>query len=119
MKKILAVDDSRTLRDMLISCLKNAGHEVYSAQDGAEALERLREHRPDIVITDLNMPVMDGLDFIEAARQEEAGRDVPVHRDRRGVEGSGPARGRDRLVDQTVRRNPGAESGGAACMRRR
>ena len=70
MKKILAVDDSRTLRDMLISCLKNAGHEVYSAQDGAEALERLREHRPDIVITDLNMPVMDGLDFIEAARQE-------------------------------------------------
>lgn len=78
MKKILAVDDSRTLRDMLISCLKNAGHEVYSAQDGAEALERLREHRPDIVITDLNMPVMDGLDFIEAARQEDAGRDVPV-----------------------------------------
>lgn len=78
MKKVLAVDDSRTLRDMLIGCLQDAGHEVFSAQDGAEALERLREHRPDIVITDLNMPVMNGLEFIEAARGEEAGRDVPV-----------------------------------------
>jgi len=78
MKRVLAVDDSRTLRDMLVNCLSTAGHEVFVAGDGAEALAALREHRPDIVITDLNMPVMDGLEFIEAARAEEAGRGVPL-----------------------------------------
>lgn len=78
MKRVLAVDDSRTLRDMLVDCLTGAGHQVYVAGDGAEALNALREHRPDIVITDLNMPVMDGLEFIEAARADAAGRDVPL-----------------------------------------
>jgi two-component system chemotaxis response regulator CheY len=78
MKRVLAVDDSRTLRDMLSDCLSRAGHEVVTAADGAEALRALREQGPDIVITDLNMPVMDGLDFIEAARAEEAGRDLPL-----------------------------------------
>ena len=78
MKKVLAVDDSRTLRDMLSDCLTKAGHDVRTARDGAEALEALREYMPDIVITDLNMPVMDGLDFIEAARAEAAGRDLPL-----------------------------------------
>lgn len=78
MKRVLAVDDSRTLRDMLRDCLAGAGHEVRTASDGAEALKALREFCPDIVITDLNMPVMNGLDFIEAARAEEAGRDLPL-----------------------------------------
>jgi two-component system chemotaxis response regulator CheY len=78
MTKILAVDDSRTLREMLFDCLTGAGHEVFTACDGAEGLIALREHRPDIVITDLNMPVMDGLEFIAAARAEEAGRGVPL-----------------------------------------
>ena len=58
--------------------LTGAGHEVFTACDGVEGLNALREHRPDIVITDLNMPMMDGLDFIEAARAEDAGRDVPL-----------------------------------------
>jgi two-component system, chemotaxis family, chemotaxis protein CheY len=78
MKRILAVDDSRTLREMLFDCLTGAGHEVFTARDGAEGLAALRAHRPDIVITDLNMPVMDGLDFIEAARADDAGRGVPL-----------------------------------------
>lgn len=78
MKRILAVDDSRTLREMLFDCLTGAGHEVFTARDGAEGLAALRQHRPDIVITDLNMPVMDGLDFIEAARADDAGRGVPL-----------------------------------------
>lgn len=78
MKKILAVDDSRTLRDILAGCLSKAGHEVYTACDGDEALVALRRHRPDIVITYLNMPVMNGLDFIEVARAEDAGRGVPI-----------------------------------------
>ncbi len=78
MTRILAVDDSRTLREMLFDRLTGAGHEVFTACDGAEGLIALREHRPDIVITDLNMPVMDGLDFIAAARADDAGRDLPL-----------------------------------------
>ena len=72
------MDDSRTLREMLTNCLTGAGHEVFTPRDGAEGLAALREHRPDLVITDLNMPVMDGLEFIAAARAEEAGRGLPL-----------------------------------------
>ena len=72
------MDDSRTLREMLTNCLTGAGHEVFTARDGAEGLAALREHRPDLVITDLNMPVMNGLEFIAAARAEDAGRGLPL-----------------------------------------
>ena len=78
MSRILAVDDTLALRAMLIECLTRAGHLVTTAGDGAEALERLRADRPDLVITDLNMPRMDGLDFIAAARQEPVGRGLPI-----------------------------------------
>ena len=76
MKRILAVDDSASMRNMLSDCLRKAGHDVVEAADGKEALDRLRESQPDMVITDLTMPVMDGLDFIEAARGE--GRNLPM-----------------------------------------
>ena len=78
MKRILAVDDSRTLREMLFDCLTGAGHEVFTACDGAEALDALRQHRPDIVITDLNMPVMDGEQFARELRKRPDLNDVAV-----------------------------------------
>ncbi len=78
MSRILAVDDTRALRNMLVDCLKGAGHEVFEAADGREALEQLKLHRPDMVITDLNMPIMNGLDFIAAARAEPEGRALPM-----------------------------------------
>ncbi|MEM0944820.1 MAG: response regulator [Pseudomonadota bacterium] len=78
MKRILAVDDSTALRTMLAQVLRDAGHEVHEAVNGQDALEKLRAEQPDMVITDLTMPVMDGLDFIEAARGEDAGRDLPL-----------------------------------------
>lgn len=78
MSRILAVDDTRALLNMLADCLEGGGHEVVTAADGREALEKLREHRPDLVITDLNMPRMNGLEFIEAARREPEGRAVPM-----------------------------------------
>lgn len=78
MSLVLAVDDTRALRAMLADCLKKGGHEVVLAADGVEALDKLREHKPDIVITDLNMPRMNGLDFIEAARREPEGRALPM-----------------------------------------
>lgn len=78
MSKVLAVDDSKPMLAMLSKCLVSGGHEVVKAVDGVEALDQLREHSPDIVITDLNMPNMDGLEFIEAARKEPAGSAVPI-----------------------------------------
>lgn len=78
MSKVLAVDDSKPLLAMLTRCLEKGGHEVVSAVDGLEALTQLREHRPDLVITDLNMPNMNGLEFIEAARKEPAGSALPI-----------------------------------------
>ena len=78
MSRILAVDDTRALLGLLVDCLEKGGHEVVTAKDGREALDKLREHRPDMVITDLNMPRMNGLEFIEAARKEPAGRSLPM-----------------------------------------
>jgi two-component system chemotaxis response regulator CheY len=78
MSRILAVDDTRALRNMLVDCLEQAGHEVFVAADGREALDQLRKHKPDMVITDLNMPIMNGIEFIEAARADPAGRALPM-----------------------------------------
>ncbi|MEL6978877.1 MAG: response regulator [Pseudomonadota bacterium] len=78
MKRVLAVDDTITFRIMLAGCLKKAGHTVIEAEDGKQALEKLLADPPDIVITDLNMPVMNGLEFIEAARKEPEGRALPM-----------------------------------------
>lgn len=76
--KVLAVDDTLALRAMLADCLKGAGHRVLLAADGSEALQVLQTDRPDVVITDLNMPNMDGLAFLEAARKDPAGRGLPI-----------------------------------------
>lgn len=78
MSKVLAVDDSKPMLAMLSKCLRSGGHEVVQAVDGVEALNQLRQHSPDMVITDLNMPNMDGLEFIAAARNDPAGNAVPI-----------------------------------------
>ena len=78
MSLVLAVDDSPALLALLVRCLRGGGYEVVSARDGQEALEQLQRHRPALVVTDLNMPVMSGLDFIEAARAAPEGQGVPI-----------------------------------------
>lgn len=78
MSRLLAVDDSPVLLGLLVKCLREGGHEVVTAKNGREALEQLRTHAPEMVVTDLNMPDMSGLDFIEAARAEPAGQGVPI-----------------------------------------
>ncbi|MCW2275876.1 response regulator [Rhodoblastus acidophilus] len=75
---ILTVDDSRTMRDMLNLALSEAGYRVVHAIDGEHGLEVLRAEKPDIVITDINMPRLDGYGFIEAVRDDPGFRNLPI-----------------------------------------
>lgn len=77
-KKVLTIDDSKAIRDMVAFTLEPHGYQVVGAADGAEGLTKLRAENPDLVITDLNMPVMNGVDFIRNARQDAAGSGVPI-----------------------------------------
>ncbi|AYG95075.1 response regulator [Brevundimonas naejangsanensis] len=77
-KTVLTVDDSRTMREMLMLALQDAGYRVVQAEDGVHGLEVLQAESPDIVITDINMPRMDGFGFIEGMRADPAFSGVPV-----------------------------------------
>ena len=70
--KILAVDDSNLSRQRFVAKpLREAGYEVVEAVDGEKGLAAVEEHQPDIIISDLLMPVMDGFEFIAALREKE------------------------------------------------
>jgi two-component system, chemotaxis family, chemotaxis protein CheY len=75
---ILTVDDSRTMRDMLKLALTRAGYNVVQAVDGLHGLEILNEAHPHVIITDINMPKLDGFGFIEGVRATERFRIVPI-----------------------------------------
>lgn len=77
-KTILTIDDSRTMRDMLRLALTDAGYRVLQAVDGMEGFAVLQSEAPDAIITDINMPVLDGFGFIEKARADERFRDLPI-----------------------------------------
>jgi two-component system, chemotaxis family, chemotaxis protein CheY len=77
-KKVLTVDDSRTMREMVSFTLRNAGYDVVEAGDGQQALSVVNTNRVDLVIADLNMPVMDGLTLIRKLRALPAYRTVPI-----------------------------------------
>lgn len=77
-KKVLAVDDSRTMREMVSFTLKNAGYEVIEAEDGKAALGAMIGHRIDAVITDLNMPNMNGFELIRSLRSDPAYKFTPI-----------------------------------------
>ncbi len=66
--KILAIDDSRTIRELIKSALAQAGFTVFLAVDGQDGLDKIDEIAPDVVITDINMPRLDGFGFIKAIR---------------------------------------------------
>lgn len=77
-KTILTVDDSRTIREMVSFTLKGAGYTVLEAEDGEKALVLLKDKTVDIIITDLNMPVMDGLTLIKNLRQDARFKFIPI-----------------------------------------
>jgi two-component system chemotaxis response regulator CheY len=66
--RILVVDDSTTMRQMVSFTLSDAGHEVVEAADGAAAVKEAHARRFDLVITDVNMPGMNGIDLVKALR---------------------------------------------------
>ena len=78
MKTVLTIDDSRTMRDMLQLALVEAGYRVIQAVDGIDGLETLSAEGADVVITDINMPRLDGFGFIEGMRADPAHRATPV-----------------------------------------
>ncbi len=75
---VLTVDDSRTMRDMLQAALSPAGFDIVQAKDGLHALEVLETCKPDVIVTDINMPRMDGYDLIGAVRTSGKLPGVPI-----------------------------------------
>ncbi|HEY4173823.1 MAG TPA: response regulator [Rhodopila sp.] len=78
MALILVVDDEHLLAMLLADTLADEGHEVVMASNGRAALERVRERRPALAITDFMMPVMTGLEFAEAVRADAEIADIPI-----------------------------------------
>ena len=71
-KKILVVDDSSTVRTSILYTVRESGYETGEAKNGREALQWLHDNRPDLIICDVNMPVMDGISFLKTIKQDEA-----------------------------------------------
>lgn len=71
-RSVLVVDDDSGIRDSLAACLESEGYRVSTAQNGASGLEQVQARRPDLVIVDLIMPVMNGRQFIARLRDDPA-----------------------------------------------
>ena len=78
MTKILAVDDSASMRQMVVFTLQSAGYEVVEAADGQQALDIAEGTTFDLVLSDVNMPVMDGIQLVKQLRQLEAYKHTPI-----------------------------------------
>ncbi len=77
-KLILTVDDSASMRMLLRNSLTAQGYRIEGADDGSHGLERMIEVEPDLLITDINMPKMDGFELIEAVRAIPRFRGTPI-----------------------------------------
>jgi CheY-like chemotaxis protein len=75
---ILVVDDEYGIAEVLEAALADAGYDVVTATNGRQGLERLEERRPDLVLLDFMMPIMDGSAMLKAMREEPAYRDIPA-----------------------------------------
>lgn len=78
MTRVLAVDDSPTIRMLLRSALVERGYDIVEAEDGLAALEALKTGTPDVVITDINMPRMDGFGLIASIREQACHSSLPI-----------------------------------------
>lgn len=77
-QKALIVDDSPTIRNLVAFCMEQRGFEVTTAIDGLHALDEIKLQNYDVIITDVNMPNMDGIELIGALRKQESTRNIPI-----------------------------------------
>jgi CheY-like chemotaxis protein len=75
---VLVVDDDPDILDAICDIVAAEGYEVVRARNGLEALERVRDRRPDIILLDLMMPVMDGLTFAASLRDRYGDHGIPI-----------------------------------------
>ena len=79
MSKILVVDDSMVIRKMINRSLEGSNHEVVEAENGQEGLDHFMNDHFDLVITDINMPILNGFEFIEKLRKSDhEKKDLPI-----------------------------------------
>lgn len=77
-KKILFVDDSASMRQVVGMAISGAGYEVTTAEDGKDGMTKIDKDKFDAIITDLNMPNMNGIDMIKAVKQNARNKFAPV-----------------------------------------
>jgi CheY-like chemotaxis protein len=77
-KKVLVVDNEIHIVHVVSIKLRNNGYEVIAAENGAEAFELAREKKPDIIVTDCQMPIMTGTELVRKLRENEETRKIPV-----------------------------------------
>jgi DNA-binding response OmpR family regulator len=78
MSRILLVEDEKNIILGVTICLRSAGHEVEVAEDGVEALKKIMNDKPDLVLLDLVMPRLNGLDALKTMKENEETRHIPV-----------------------------------------
>jgi CheY-like chemotaxis protein len=78
MPKIAVIDDDRFIRYLLDLHLRKAGYEVFTAEDAVAAGRVVVDHQPDLILCDVDMPFMDGYEFVAALRADPATRHIPV-----------------------------------------
>jgi len=76
--KILVVDDDPTTRKLIGLFLKAKGYQVAYAENGLDGIEKIGMENPNLIITDLNMPYMDGIEFVKSVRADPARAEIPI-----------------------------------------
>ncbi|MBU1196151.1 MAG: response regulator [Proteobacteria bacterium] len=76
-KLIMIVDDSNMIRTLVATELSKSGYRTETAQNGADALEKLKSRRPDLILSDIDMPIMNGFEFCEALQKDKHHKTIP------------------------------------------
>jgi len=77
-RKILIVEDNQDSRELVVKILKNKGYQIIEAIDGAEALEKARVEKPDLILMDISIPKIDGYEVTKRLKSEEDFKDIPI-----------------------------------------
>jgi DNA-binding NtrC family response regulator len=72
MKRILVVEDDQDIRDLLVETLQRSGFEIDTAENGKQGLQQFQAHHYDLILTDIRMPVMDGLQMLKMIKKEDS-----------------------------------------------